>query len=169
MGSPSVPLPSSLPETLAALQAQAEAEGKQCCVGALILDHCGRLLIQRRAPDRALFPNAWDIIGGHVERGETLVDALAREIREETGWGLAQRIRLFHVWEWGDQPTGIRREFDFITEVAGDLDRPRLESGKHTAFRWIGLEELELLKSERVAGDDQLYRLAKRALNPIGV
>ena len=161
-----MPLPSSQPEAISALQAQAEAEGKRCCVGALILDQQGRLLIQRRAPDRKLLPNCWDIIGGHVEPGETLIDALAREIREETGWQLAQIITLFHVWEWADEQTGIRCECDFLVEVAGDLDHPLLESGKHTAFRWVGLEDLEILKAGRLAGDDELYHLATRVLTP---
>jgi 8-oxo-dGTP diphosphatase len=151
-------------ETLSALQAQAEAEGKRCCVGAFILNQHGRLLFQKRAPDRNLFPNCWDVIGGHVEPGETLIDALAREIHEETGWRLARIVTLFHVWEWEARPKGTRREFDFIVEVEGDLEHPRLELGKHTAFRWAGLDDVEALKAERLAGDDELYKLAKRVM-----
>jgi 8-oxo-dGTP diphosphatase len=156
--------PSSHLETLSTLQVEAETEGKQCCVGALILNQQGHLLVQRRAPDRKLFPNCWDIIGGHVESGETLTDALAREIHEETGWGLSHIVALLHVWEWEGESTGTRREFDFIAEIEGDLEHPQLERGKHTAFRWVGLDELDILKEERLAGDDELYQLAKRAL-----
>jgi 8-oxo-dGTP diphosphatase len=156
--------PSSHPEVLSALQAQAEAQGKQCCVGALILNQQGHLLVHRRAPERKLFPNCWDIIGGHVEPGETLTAALAREIREETGWELSRIITLFNVFEWEAEPKGPRREFDFIVEVEGNLEHPQLEWTKHTAFRWVGLDELELLKEERLAGDDELYQMAKRVL-----
>ena len=157
-------LSSSYLETLRALQEEAEAEGKRCCVGACILNQQGHLLVQKRAPDRKLFPNCWDIIGGHVEAGETLTATLAREIHEETGWGLARIIALLQVWEWEDEPTGSRREFDFLVEIEGDLDHPQLEQGKHTAFRWVGLDELEILKEERLAGGDELYQLTKRAL-----
>ena len=31
------------------------------------------------------FPNAWVMPGGHVELGESLEEALIREIHEETG------------------------------------------------------------------------------------
>ncbi|MEU4716098.1 NUDIX domain-containing protein [Micromonospora purpureochromogenes] len=46
------------------------------CAGALIVDDDGRLLLQRRSPERSFFPNAWDIGGGHLEPGETAVAAL---------------------------------------------------------------------------------------------
>lgn len=158
-------LPSSSLEALPALQAEAEAEGKQCCVGALISNSQGRLLVQKRSPDRKLFPNCWDIIGGHVESGETLTTALAREIREETGWELSRLLSLVHIFEWEAAPQGIRREFDFLVEVEGDLEHPQLELGKHTAFRWISLDELDVLKEERLAGDENLYQLVKKALD----
>ncbi|HEY7415251.1 MAG TPA: NUDIX domain-containing protein [Ktedonobacteraceae bacterium] len=156
--------PSSSFEALPALQTEAEAEGKRCCVGALIFNHQGRLLLQKRSPDRKLFPNCWDIIGGHVEPGETLTAALAREIREETGWELSCLISLVHICEWEAEPYGTRREFDFLVEVEGDLEHPRLEKGKHTAFRWINLEDLDVLKKEQLAGGNELYQMVKKAL-----
>lgn len=159
--------PSFHPEALSALQAQAETEGKQCCVGTLIRDHQGRLLFQQRAPDRHLFPNCRNIIGSHVEPGETLRDALAHEIQEETGWSLARIISLIQVWEWEAQSKGIRREFGFLVEVEGHLEQPRLEEGKHLAFRWIGLEDLPLLKAERLAGDGGIYALARGVLQQL--
>ena len=57
-------------------------------VGALIKDNRNRVYVHRRAVDRRLFPGIWDIVGGHVEPGESAQEALAREIGEETGWRL---------------------------------------------------------------------------------
>ena len=53
------------------------------CVGGLVHDDAGRLLLVRRAnePGRGL----WSVPGGRVEPGEDDAAALVRELREETG------------------------------------------------------------------------------------
>jgi ADP-ribose pyrophosphatase YjhB (NUDIX family) len=53
------------------------------CVGAVVHDAAGRLLLIRRAhdPGRGL----WSLPGGRVEAGESVAEAVEREVREETG------------------------------------------------------------------------------------
>ena len=53
------------------------------CVGAIIRDGAGRLLLIKRGHD----PEAgkWSLPGGRIEPGETDAQALVREMREETG------------------------------------------------------------------------------------
>ncbi|TYP89913.1 ADP-ribose pyrophosphatase YjhB (NUDIX family) [Blastococcus xanthinilyticus] len=53
------------------------------CVGALVHDRAGRLLLVRRRndPGRGL----WSVPGGRVEPGETVAAAVEREVLEETG------------------------------------------------------------------------------------
>ncbi len=57
------------------------------CVGAVIKDAAGRLLLIKRGhePDAGL----WTIPGGRIEPGETDQQAVAREILEETGLRVA--------------------------------------------------------------------------------
>lgn len=58
-------------------------EGRRIeCVGAIVTDPTGRLLLVRRGRE----PSAglWSIPGGKVEPGEALVEATRREVREET-------------------------------------------------------------------------------------
>ena len=68
-----------------------------CAVGAIVLEK-GEVLLVRR--DHAPALGQWSLPGGRVEWGETLREAVAREVREETGIdidveglaGIAERI-----------------------------------------------------------------------------
>jgi len=53
------------------------------CVGAVILDEAGRLLMIVRVHDPG--QGLWSIPGGRIEPGETPEQAVVREVREETG------------------------------------------------------------------------------------
>ncbi len=65
----------------------AEPTGRVPCVGAVIRDDHGRVLLVRRAnePGRGL----WSLPGGRVEPGEQERAAIAREVLEETGLEVA--------------------------------------------------------------------------------
>jgi len=43
------------------------------------------VLLLRGAPDKRIWPNRYNGVGGHVERGEDVRSAARREIAEETG------------------------------------------------------------------------------------
>jgi 8-oxo-dGTP diphosphatase len=152
---------------LLSLQSDAEAEGRQCLAGALILDEQGRAFVHRRGWERSLFPGCWDIVGGHVEPGETLLEALEREVEEETGWRLTGTPALSYVGDWetsGEDGTTCRREFDFVVEVDGDLANPRLEVPHHVEYRWLGRGELALLDENRGLDDGMIRQLVELAL-----
>ena len=136
-------------------------------MGAVIVDPSARAFVQKRGPERRLFPGCWDIAGGHIDPGETIWTALAREIQEETGWSLRRLVALIEVFDWEAEDTGRltrRREFDFLVTVDGDLARPRLERSKVSECRWITLADVDLLYENQPAGDDAIYRVVRQGL-----
>jgi ADP-ribose pyrophosphatase YjhB (NUDIX family) len=68
------------------------ALGIRAAVSAVIFDRRGRLLLQQRSDG-----GQWGLPGGSVEIGESVRDAVTREVREETGLIVAVR-RLVGVY-----------------------------------------------------------------------
>jgi ADP-ribose pyrophosphatase YjhB (NUDIX family) len=65
------------------------------CVGAVVHDATGRLLMVQRGndPHRGL----WSLPGGRIEHGESPEDAVRREVREETGLDVLPGTLVGHV------------------------------------------------------------------------
>lgn len=85
-------------------------------MGAVVTDDDGRVLLvlRGREPSRGL----WSVPGGKVEPGETLEEACAREVLEETGLTVRVGQELWCV----RLPAGDGREYevhDFAATVAG--------------------------------------------------
>ena len=54
-----------------------------------LTDGRGRLLLQRRHLSKETDPGRWDIaVAGHLSAGQTPLEAIVREAREELGLGL---------------------------------------------------------------------------------
>ena len=115
--------------------------------------------MQWRSASRRLFPNCWDIVGGHVDAGETREQALERELTEETGWRLREIVRSLGEFTWLGSDGLRRRDQDFLVTVYGDLQAPRLEWDKHPEYRWIGAEELDVMLENRSPSHDALRRI----------
>ena len=70
--------------------------GVRVSVSAAIFDRRGRVLLQQRSDG-----GQWGLPGGSLEIGETLHEALAREVREETGLTVVPR-RLIGLYSRRD-------------------------------------------------------------------
>lgn len=88
----------------------------------LLVDDEGRVLLAQRLPGKHL-AGMWEFPGGKREEGESPLDALARELREELGitvmhatplievpWNYGERDLLLDAWlidRWQDTPQSL--------------------------------------------------------------
>ncbi len=70
-----------------------------------VSDGAGRLLLTKRAPEKESFPNAWENSGGSAWAGETSRQAIARELREETGIRAGEEEFLLLESARGESPS----------------------------------------------------------------
>ena len=97
----------------------------------------GSLLIVKRSAEDDFLPNVWEFPGGGVEKGETLRQALAREIKEEVNLDLsAAKIQLVGVSEELSREEFITHKIQLNYEVVLD-GKPTISlSPEHCEYDW---------------------------------
>jgi len=143
------------------------AAGERWIVGAVIHDGAGRIFVQRRSETRSLFPGAWDLVGGHLEDGESILECLAREVHEETGWSVASIATDLGMLEWTGNDGVDRREIDYLVEVSGDLQSPQLEQELHHDPRWVDRDEVLALLDGTHQSDGIVRTVVERAFEAL--
>jgi 8-oxo-dGTP diphosphatase len=101
------------------------------------------LLIRRSAEKYKEVQHKWDIPGGRINPGATLLDNLEREVQEETGLQMTSVPRLIAAQDILPTPEKHVVRLTYIGEASGEL---RL-SDEHDGYRWMTLEELKVFEN----------------------
>lgn len=108
---------------------------------AAVIKHQGKfLLVEEKSDDRLVFNQP----AGHWDQGETLTDAVAREVMEETGWEF-HATHLLGVYNW-THPTNNTTYLRFA--FAGNLGAQKSPAPlDKDIVRTVWLSEDEVLQS----------------------
>ena len=108
-----------------------------------IFNSAGQTLLTKRSPEKKTYPNIWSPTGGAVQAGETSLQAIARELREETGivaaeteFALMMSLRI-----------SSRSYFSDIYSLKKDvpLSQIVLQEGETCDAKWVNRAEFEAM------------------------
>ncbi len=107
-----------------------------------ILNTDGRIMVTKRHPEKREYPGLWECTGGFVCAGETTLDTILRETREEIGLSFSPAdVRLV--------ATELReRQFiDLYTATTDtDISSLTLQPEEVTDAKWVTWDELAAMR-----------------------
>ncbi|MGK5639791.1 NUDIX hydrolase [Streptomyces sp. URMC 126] len=110
----------------------AERDGiAKAVVGAVIADEGGKVLLLHRPADDYL-GGLWELPSGGVDDGETLVEALRREVAEETGLTVTAIGGYLGHFDYRSGSGRATRQFNFTATVTGET----VTLTEHDAHLW---------------------------------
>lgn len=114
----------------------------QVGVKVLLQNSEGKFLLVKRSSDK--YPEVgarWDIAGGRINPGQTLMENLKREVMEETKLYMTEEPKLVAAQDILRVPGRHVVRLTYIGRADGT---PRLDDD-HTEFGWFSLEEIRKL------------------------
>jgi 8-oxo-dGTP diphosphatase len=121
-------------------------------VGAFVVKD-GKLLIVKRAAEDDFLPNLREIPSGGVDKGENLIQALHREVLEETHLKILDVSSYANHFDYLSSSGKKTRQFNFL--VRTEDFNVKLNPAEHSEFAWVEVnsqEFLELNLSEQTRG-----------------
>ena len=116
-------------------------------VVAFIINSKEQVLLQRRSPNKKMWPNMWDITsGGHVLAGEFGFQAIIREAKEELGLDLNKNDITFIGSSISTNIKGdiINNHFNEYYIARKDIDETelKLQEEEVSEVKWIDKDEI---------------------------
>ena len=102
--------------------------------------HNGRGLFVRRASHRKWGADLWDLVGGHVDNGETIDIALVRDCQEEVGLTPLAFSHLATLYDEKDRKQ--KSPFHVYAVPTWSGGAPQLFGTEHSELAWFTAAEV---------------------------
>jgi len=111
----------------------------------MVEDGKGRVLLQKRAMHMHLYPGCWDnSAAGHVDEGDTYLEAAKRELAEELG---ITGVPLEEMWRYrtnGTYEDRILNRFNAVYRAVVDPGTPiRVQVDEVDSVKWFTVAEIK--------------------------
>lgn len=131
------------------------------------------VLVQRRASNKKVFPNKWDIsVAGHFDIGDTPFRCAVREWAEELGlpWEFGEvEANFMKPWKMWDGWPVYEFVYFFFLKGKPDIDLAKLQGEEVAKVKWLPFEEFkEKIKTDEFCPyGDEYWELVVQELEKL--
>lgn len=106
---------------------------------AVILHTDGEYLLMQRSFEKEIYPGKWEIgAGGSALKGENKIEAVLREIKEETGIDSGDLKEIYHMIHEGHRAI----YYGYLLITSYEKNNIRLQEKETINYKWISKAEL---------------------------
>ena len=111
-----------------------------------LFDSTGKIFLQKRAMNKDIQPGKWDTsVGGHISPGETIEEALSREIKEEIGLrNIQPQFLEKYVWE------SVREKELVFSFISVSSESPVINKSEIDEGKFWTIEEIRKKTGKRI-------------------
>ena len=114
-------------------------------VSCWIMNEKGEVLLQKRTANKIRNPNKWAKTGGQVDSGESVEEAIFREVKEEIGIEIPkEQIKVIDIHKSNDK--NKRFQYNFLFVVNYKIEDYVLQKEEVAEVKYFTIEELEKAK-----------------------
>ena len=120
-----------------------------------VINDKNEFLMQRRSPTKKFNPNKWAICAGHVQTGESTLQAAKRELDEEVGLNLSEEMfkYLFRYKNEDIENNGILINNCFadvyIVETSNDISKFKIQEDEVSGIKYLDCNLVRKLSREK--------------------
>lgn len=115
------------------------------------------LIVHRHDPEHPQWHRRWQFSGGKIELHETPIDALRREVKEETSLIInSERLLGVSTHHW-NTPKGIQQTFILLYHCINLSGEIRLNEKENDAYMWEKPEAI-VLRSDLLDGNVKMFQ-----------
>ncbi len=114
----------------------------------------GEFLIQQRSMNKKIFPGAWSVTGGGVDVGETTLDSVIRETKEEVGIEIKEdEVELMLTLKKGYCFVDV-----YMTTKDVELEDLELQKEEVSQVKWATKKEIsDMIEKGEIPSTVRLY------------
>lgn len=98
------------------------------------------LLIRRNLEKYPEIKGEWDIVGGRIEEGKSLLDNLKREIKEEINLNLEEEPKLIAAQDILRIPGKHVVRLTYLGNIEGE---PQLDMDENIDYKWLNINKIK--------------------------